>query len=134
MDKPSLRHVVILGFVVGCGIGLSAIAALFVNRWEVSRQHTRFQQQIENLTITLQRSLNRYTDLLSFLSDHYRVSQGQVSRQDFEQFVTRSLQVYPGIQALEWAPVVPQGDRLAFEQTVQGEGFSTFQIQELGAR
>jgi len=132
MDKPSLRHAVIVGLALGCGVGLSAIAALFVHRWEMSRQHTRFQQQIENLTITLQRSLNRYTDLLSFLSDHYRVSQGQVSRQEFDQFVTRSLQVYPGIQALEWAPVVRQGDRLAFEQTIQGEGFSTFQIQELG--
>ncbi|PSN14525.1 hypothetical protein C7271_21595, partial [filamentous cyanobacterium CCP5] len=92
----------------------------------------RFQQQIENLTITLQRSLNRYTDLLSFLSDHYRVSQ-PVPRQTFEQFVARSLQVYPGIQALEWAPVVNQQDRRAFEQTVREEGFSTFQIQELGA-
>jgi signal transduction histidine kinase len=132
MDKSSLRHTVIVGFVVGCGVGLSMIAAFFVNRWEVSRQHNRFQQQIENLTITLQRSLNRYTDLLSFLSDHYRVS-GPVPRQTFEQFVARSLQVYPGIQALEWAPVVNQRDRRAFEQTVRGEGFSTFQIQELGA-
>jgi signal transduction histidine kinase len=132
MDKPSLRHAVIVGLALGCGVGLTAIAALFVNRWEVSRQHTRFQQQIENLTIALQRSLNRYTDLLSFLSDHYRVSQGQVSRQDFDQFVARSLQVYPGIQALEWAPLVRQNDRLAFEKTIQREGFSTFQIQELG--
>lgn len=132
MDKTSLRHAAIVGFTLGCGVGLSAIAALFVHRWEMSRQHTRFQQQIENLTITLQRSLNRYTDLLSFLSDHYVVSQGQVSRQAFNQFVARSLQVYPGIQALEWAPVVRQGDRLGFEQTIQGEGFPTFKIQELG--
>lgn len=112
-------------------MSLSAIATLFVHRWELSQQQNRFQQQIENLAIALQRSLNRYTDVLVFLGDHYGVSQGQVERQDFEQFVLRSLNTYPGIQALEWAPLVPQSERSAFEQTIQTEGFPKFQITEL---
>jgi len=111
---------------------LSAIATLSVYRWEISQQRSRFQQQIENLAIALQRSLNRYSDLLTFLDDHYDVSQGQVTQQEFEAFVARSLAEYPGIQALEWAPLVTAAERATYEQAIQGEGYLTFEITELG--
>jgi signal transduction histidine kinase len=111
---------------------LSAIATLSVYRWEVSQQQSRFQQQIENLAIALQRSLNRYSDLLTFLNDFYSVGQGQITRQEFDAFVARSLAEYPGIQALEWAPLVTSTERATYEQSVQGEGYPTFQITELG--
>lgn len=132
MTHSSRRRILILGVTTGVGIGLSVIATFFVHRWEVSQQQNRFQQQIENLAIALQRSLNRYTDVLTFLDDHYDVRQGQVQRQDFETFVARSLAEYPGIQALEWAPLVAQSDRDAYEQTLQAEGYANFQITELG--
>jgi signal transduction histidine kinase len=128
----SLRRAWILGITAGVGVSLTAIATLFVYRWEISQQQSRFQQQIENLAIALQRSLNRYNDLLTFLNDHYDVRQGQVTQQEFEAFVARSLAEYPGIQALEWAPLVSLSDRATYEQTVQAEGYPTFQITELG--
>lgn len=126
-----LRHRLILGIAFSLGVSLSAIATLFVHRWEVSQQQSQFQQQLDNLTIALQRSLNRYTAVLTFLGDYYRVTQGQVQRQEFEEFVARSLSAYPGIQALEWAPLVRQTDRRAYERAVRAEGYSTFQITEL---
>jgi signal transduction histidine kinase len=128
----SLRRAWILSIAAGVGISLSAIATLFVYRWEMSQQQIRFQQQIENLAIALQRSLNRYSDLLTFLDDHYDVRQGQVTRLEFETFVARSLAEYPGIQALEWAPHITLTERETYEQAVQAEGYPTFQITELG--
>jgi CHASE1-domain containing sensor protein len=128
----SPRRAWILSITAGVGVSLTAIATLFVYRWEVSQQRSRFQQQIENLAIALQRSLNRYNDLLTFLNDHYDVRQGQVTRQEFDAFVARSLAEYPGIQALEWAPLVPASARATYEQTVQAEGYPTFRITELG--
>jgi CHASE1-domain containing sensor protein len=88
----------VLGVTAGLGVSLSGLAALFVHRWEITQQQTRFQQEIENLGIALQRSLNRYTDVLTSLNDYYAVNR-QVSPQEFDTFVARSLAEYPGIQA-----------------------------------
>lgn len=52
MTKSPLRHTLILGITFGIGVSLSAIAGLFVHRWEVSQRQAQFQQQIENLAIT----------------------------------------------------------------------------------
>jgi signal transduction histidine kinase len=116
------------------GTGLSVMAGLAVARWERANYRLQFQRQTDNLTTTLQRSINRYTDLLLVLGDFYSVSQQPVSRQDFNRFVERVLREYPGIQALEWAPVVPHRDRNAFEAAVQVEGFPAFQITERESR
>ena len=133
MAKSSFRQVLILNVTVGLGIVLSAVATLSVHRWEVSQQRNQFQQQLENLTIALQRSLNRYTDVLIFLNDHYGVSQGQVRQQAFDAFVARSLREYPGIQALEWAPLVASDERSTYEKAIQSKGYSNFHITELSA-
>ncbi|MBW4658067.1 MAG: CHASE domain-containing protein [Drouetiella hepatica Uher 2000/2452] len=132
MPKNLLHRQSTLGLILSLGIGLSVLVTSFVSRWEASNRQLRFQRQIENLATALQRSLNRYTDLLAFLSDYYKVEQSPVDRQAFASFVERSLQTYSGIQALEWAPVVPQANRLSYEQTVQSEGYPRFNITELG--
>lgn len=73
------------------------------------------------------------TDVLNFLRDHYTVAQGQVDRQEFANFVRRSLNTYPGIQALEWAPLMQQIERTEYEQNIQAEGYNFFQITELSS-
>jgi signal transduction histidine kinase len=131
MVKRSLHIQIILGLTLVAGVGLSSVAALFVGKWEASNQEAQFQRQTNNLTTVLQRNLNRYIDVLAFLKDHYTVMPGQVKRQEFTNLVARSLHTYPGIQALEWAPLVQQAERTAYEQTIQAEGYKTFQITEL---
>lgn len=131
MVQRSLQHQIILRLTLATGIGLSIIAAFGVGQWEASHQRNRFQRQIENLSTALQRNLNRYTDVLAFLRDHYTVAQGQVNRQEFADFVARSLHTYPGIQALEWAPLVRQTERTTYERNIRLEGYITFQITEL---
>jgi len=131
MTKSSRRYPTIMGLTLGLGIGLSVGAAWFVGQGEAARRQTQFQQQIENLSTALQRSFNRYTDVLTFLRDYYQVAEEPVSRQAFAEFVARSLLTYPGIQALEWAPLVRAGDRAAFEASLQAEGYPAFEITEL---
>lgn len=130
MPKTFLHRQATLVLTLSLGIGLSVLATSWVGRWESSNRQIRFQRQIENLTTALQRSLNRYTDLLAFLGDYYAV-QSPVDRRAFAGFVKRSLQTYSGIQALEWAPLVQQPDRLSYEQVIQSEGYPSFKITEL---
>jgi signal transduction histidine kinase len=120
--------------VVGLGTGVSIVLALLVGRWEITNTRTRFDRQTENLTTALQRSLNRYTEILRSMEDLYRASPTPIDRATFATFVERTVLTYPGIQALEWSPLVRQVDRSSFEQRIRNQGFQRFQITELHSR
>ncbi|WNZ22566.1 histidine kinase [Leptolyngbya sp. NK1-12] len=131
MPNAVLNRYPALSLVLSLGVGLSILAAILVSRGELAARQLRFQRQIENLGTALQRSLTRYTDALVFLGDYYAVANSQVDRQAFAEFVERPLQTYPGIQALEWVPIVQQTDRPAYEAAIRAEGYPSFQITEL---
>ena len=116
------------------GSSLSILATFAVARWERANYRLQFQRQTDSLTTALQRSINRYTDLLLALGDFYTVSEQTVSRDEFNRFVQRALNTYPGIQALEWAPVVSEENRNTFETAIQAEGYPNFQITERESR
>ncbi|MBD1912569.1 MULTISPECIES: CHASE domain-containing protein [unclassified Leptolyngbya] len=132
MIKTFPHYRITVALTLFLGVGLSIFAATLVNQWEASRRQLQFQRQIENLGTALQRSVNRYTDMLAFLGDFYGASQ-EVDRQEFAEFAGRSLQIYSGIQALEWAPIVTLTERPTYERNLQASGFSGFQITELGS-
>ncbi len=52
-----------------------------------------------------------------------------VSRRDFRKFVGPSLQRFPGIRALMWAPVVPSAERAGFVTRARGS-YPPFKIRE----
>ncbi len=126
--KLSIKLPVILTLIVGTG--LSVLASVAIARQERANDRLQFQRQTDSLGTALQRSINRYTDILLALGDFYAVSEQSVSRDEFARFVARSLTAYPGIQALEWAPVVTSAERATFESAVQAKGYPTFQITE----
>ncbi|MEM9008211.1 MAG: CHASE domain-containing protein [Cyanobacteria bacterium P01_F01_bin.86] len=136
MDSPRViivrirRPTLPIALTLILGTSLSILAAIAVARWERANYRLQFQRQTDSLATALQRSINRYTDLLLALGDFYSVPQQAVSRQEFNRFVERALATYPGIQALEWAPVVSDRDRLTFEAARQAEGYPDFQITE----
>ncbi len=133
MSKRFLHHQMALGLALTLGVGSTILATFFVNRWETSNRQLRFQRQTESLGTALQRSLNRYTEMLAFLNDYYSVNPRPIERRSFAAFVRRSLRAYPGIQALEWAPLIRQGERSSYEQSLQQGGYPKFQITELSA-
>ena len=128
--RPSLP--IILTLLLGTG--LSILAAFAVARWERTNYRLQFQRQTDGLATALQRSINRYTDLLLALGDFYTVSEQNISRTEFNRFVQRALKTYPGIQALEWAPIISEQTRASFEMAIQTEGHAKFQITERESR
>lgn len=104
------------------GLGLTFAATAWVGRWEHLNRQNAFQRQIDNLTTGLQRTINRYSELLLSLEDFYRATNGQVDAMAFSQFVQRALGSYPGIQALEWAPHVTWGERADYEAWLRSMG------------
>jgi CHASE1-domain containing sensor protein len=109
------------GWILALGLGVTLAATAWVNRWEQLSRQTEFQKQTNNLTTALQRTTNRYSDLLLSISDLYDANNNQVDEPAFKRFVQRAVGSYPGIQALEWAPLVPHGERVAYEQWLQAQ-------------
>lgn len=130
VSKPTSRRWRLLGLTLGVGVGCSVAIALLVSRWELAGDRLQFQRRTETLTTALQRSLNRYTDVLYSLGDLYRVKNQQVSPQTFNSFVRRSLLHYPGIQALEWAPHIAHEQRDDFEQQMRSLIHPRFTLTE----
>ncbi|MGB3200932.1 MAG: CHASE domain-containing protein [Nodosilinea sp.] len=110
------------------------MATVWVGRWERLSKQNEFQKQINNLTTALQRTTNRYNELLLSMGDLYIASHHEVTEAAFSRFVQRSIATYPGIQALEWAPLLPQRDRATYEQWLQVRtGSPTLGITERNA-
>lgn len=114
-----------MGLTLCLGVGFSIASALWIGRWERLSQRSQFQQHTNNLTTALQRSVNRYTELLLAIGDFYTVSDNQVSQAAFRKYVQRSLLSYSGIQALEWAPRIGWEERSDYEQELRQMEFGT---------
>lgn len=98
------------------GIGTTLATTAWVERWERLSQQSEFQKQTNNLTTALQRTTNRYTELLLSISDLYDAANNDVDQAALRRFVSRAVDTYPGIQALEWAPQITQSERADYEQ------------------
>lgn len=107
------------GFILALGLGTTLAATVWVGRWERLSRQSEFQKQINNLTTALQRTTNRYNELLLSIGDLYAANGNDVTEAAFSQFVGRGVGTYPGIQALEWAPLISQTERSAYEQWLQ---------------
>jgi signal transduction histidine kinase/CHASE1-domain containing sensor protein len=93
---------------------------------------TELQERADILAVNLQRSIDACFEVLRSIAQFYG-SAHCVGRQDFQRFVQPALIRHPSIQALEWLPRLAEAERSTFEQAVQAEGYSTFQITERDA-
>ncbi|ASC69315.1 Two-component sensor histidine kinase [Halomicronema hongdechloris C2206] len=116
---PSLHRYFPAGFILALGLEPTMMATTWVSRWEQLSRQGEFQRQIGNLTTALQRTTNRYNELLLAIGDFYAANANDITDEAFSRFVQRAVQTYPGIQALEWAPLVLHGDRAAYEAWLQ---------------
>lgn len=64
-----------IALTLAVGVGLSVLSAVAIARQERTNQRLQFQRQTDSLATSLQRSVNRYTDILLSLGDFYTVSE-----------------------------------------------------------
>lgn len=107
--------------ILGLGLSTTLAFTFWVARWERLSRQSEFQKQINNLTTALQRTTNRYNELLLSMGDLYTANDHDVTEPAFSRFVQRAIETYPGIQALEWAPLLSQRDRTTYEQWLQAK-------------
>ncbi|WP_163833826.1 CHASE domain-containing protein [Spartinivicinus ruber] len=98
-------------------------------RWEQEQQNNQAIKEMERAVEHMQDYLDGY--LLSLFSlEKLFQSSNYVSREEFQRFATGFVSKYPGIQALEWVPIVPSSERERLIHMAKVEGLDNFEITE----
>jgi two-component sensor histidine kinase/CHASE1-domain containing sensor protein len=112
-------------------VALSLAIGLYV--YISGREQQRIRAEFERSADTLGReftgAVDRHLDAVITLQGLYE-SVGPMNRAGFGAFTSPLLKRHPGVQALEWAPVVPLAQRSRFEEAVRREGYPAFAIRE----
>ena len=124
-----LKRLIPAGAIACLGLVVTVAVARAVNRFENSKQQLLFSQQIDSVSNTLQRSIDTYANDVLSIADLYAASE-YVTANEFQNFVARTIDNHPGIQALEWAPLVTAEERQAFESLIRRQGYDSFRIVE----
>lgn len=85
----------------------------------------RGQDRAEVIRGQILRSMEVLHGLSAFFETH-----GEVTRDQFQRFVSAALERQPEVQALAWDPRVSQADRAAMEARARAEGFRDFSFTQ----
>ena len=125
---PRYRLALVVFMVVLVG-ALAVFAAVFTWKNEMHGARADFEKIAQRVTGNLQRQLDtcvEATERIKEISDSDR----NVSRARFLAFTRGVMTGLPSIQALNYIPRVPAGDRSRLEASVRAEGFQDFTITE----
>jgi hypothetical protein len=103
-----------------------------VTRWEQDEALLEFRMQSQRVADLIRATLDEQALFLDQLASAFVTRTQPLTRQNFHDLVQKLLQRFPTIQAVEWAPRVPQAERAAFEAAEQAE-LPGFAIRERGA-
>ncbi len=103
-----------------------------VTGWEREESLLEFRMQSQRIADATRGSLEEQALFLAQLSRVFAISHALPTRSEFRDIVQELLRKFPAIQAVEWAPRVPAGQRAAFEAAQQA-AFPEFQIREMNA-
>jgi len=113
----------------------AVVTLLFLqtSAWERSRRHAEFEGRVTHLTHTLQSALTEYEKAVFFLAGLFDAS-NEVTRHEFREFSHRTLGRHPGLRLLGWSPLVPDQERLGFEDRALADGLHGFHFTERDAQ
>ena len=106
----------------------SVFAYQSASRSSAKLLHARFDAEAVLASRVIIQTLETYREVVASIRSLQDAS-NEVDRRAFAAFVGRSLDTYPGIQALEWVPRVAASDRVRAEARAQAEGQQDFQFR-----
>ncbi|HWA77922.1 MAG TPA: CHASE domain-containing protein [Polyangiaceae bacterium] len=118
--------------ITGAGIALSLVACALAQHRENAQNRDAFDRRASVLTGAIARSFQMTREVVLSLPALFEASV-RVEQREFTTFVRPALQRHPSLAALEWAPLVKQAEREAFEAKMRQEGFLDFEIREPGS-
>ena len=123
------RQYVFMLSLMGLGLVLSIAGFVAVQSRENHLAHDGFEVAAKEKVAEIKNDFETNLEVLHNLRSLYS-STDVVTREHFNSFVAHPLSTNPNIQALEWIPRVSAGERPAYEENAQLEGYAGYQIIE----
>lgn len=122
------KWVVCLSFFVV----FAAVSTLFflAKKYEERDRRAIFQQNVDDVSFEFEQQLLNYYGIL-IANERFMLSSDLVSSKDFEIFNKKFFEVYSGIHALGWNPLVNHEDKKTFETFIEQQGFENYEIHDL---
>ena len=133
MAKTRRRNQLFVVIPVLIAFALTVAVFLNVRKEEWKRAQLVFERQSRDITDSLFANLNSYMEVMYSIGEFYRVG-ASVDRNAFHLLTEGLLSRHPGIQALEWIPRIPGGQRSFYEDAARGDGFLQFGISALDSQ
>ena len=127
MSKSRLRNRLSVIIPVLIAFVLTIAVFLNVREEEWKRAQLVFERQSSDITDSLLANLNSYMEVMYSIGEFYRVAPS-VDRNAFHILTEGLLLRHPGIQALEWIPRIPGGQRSFYEDAARRDGFLQFEF------
>jgi diguanylate cyclase (GGDEF)-like protein len=115
------------------GVLLSLVAAFAVGRWESSVADVEFAGAAKNQAIILQNGVNEYLSRLVALKTLFESANKEVTRSEFELFISRLFEDHPGLVRVSWIPRVERKERPDYEKAAVEDGIVGYQFRSLTA-
>ena len=112
------------------GLTLSVTSFQAARGWDWQQRDALFRERAMVLAAALDTHLQRVVAIVRALAQFYAASD-QVSARSFERFTQPFLAPGSSIHALEWLPLVRDGERDRFEVAARDDGLADFLIRDL---
>jgi len=112
-------------------LSLAVVLYVYISGREQQGIRAEFERAADTLGREFVNDVEGHLEAVTALHDLY-VSAGPLDRASFAAFAGPLQMRHPGVQALEWAPVVPQAQRASLEEAVRREGYPAFAITDRG--
>jgi signal transduction histidine kinase/integral membrane sensor domain MASE1/ActR/RegA family two-component response regulator len=122
--KMTVSIPLFISFLIAVYVFLSA------SNLEKKRLEIQFSERVNDSNKLLQHYYDKYEDIIFSIKNFYAASEF-VSRDEFKDFTSSTLDKVDGIRALEWAPLVEEKDRLKHQKSAQASGLKNFQIMKI---
>ena len=123
--KTFRRGLIPAALTLLAGTLFSAIAFRMAQQWERVRIVDDFQRDAGAIVAAIRTGIAGHLETLHFIREFYAGSD-QVTRAEFETFVSSAIRRHRGCQALEWIPKITRAELAEYERTVQAEGFPDY--------
>jgi two-component sensor histidine kinase/CHASE1-domain containing sensor protein len=127
-DRWLSRRAPLTGTTV-VALTLAVMLYLYISTREQQRIRSEFEHTADALGREFTGAVRRHLEAVTALGDLY-ASVGRMDRAGFAAFARPLLERHAGVQALEWAPVVPAAQRASLEAAVRREGYPAFSIND----
>lgn len=96
---------------------------------EIHQAIHEFENNVSSIDYLFKRSLDSSENVLTSLQSFFEAS-SEVTRNEFKQFVKRTLNKHQNIQALSWNPVVLNKDRKKYVLQAKNDGYNNFDFTQ----